>query len=62
MKDKEPVWMSYEEAMFEKEWYAQREQELLRSWGLGWLIEFCSPSNKENESNISEQGDSNLHG
>jgi hypothetical protein len=42
------MWMSYEEAMFEKEWYARREQELLRSWGLSWLIDFCTPSNKEN--------------
>jgi hypothetical protein len=48
MEDKK--WMSFEEAEFERQWYARREQELLRSWGLGWLIEFCSrPINKEED-------------
>ena len=42
MKDKEPVWMSFKEAEFERKWYAKREQELLESWGLGWIAEFCS--------------------
>lgn len=60
--ENEPVWMSYAEAKAHKDLMHSREQELLRSWGLGWLIDFCSPSNKENESDISEQGGSDIPG
>jgi len=48
--EKDSVWMTYEEAEFERQWYARREQELLRSWGLGWIADFCSkPIDKNNE-------------
>lgn len=42
------VWIPYAEYKAHERLYQEREQELLRSWGLGWMIEFCSKSNKDN--------------
>lgn len=51
-EDESSKWMSYEEYKANERLYKEREQELLRSWGLGWIAEFCStPFKAEDERN-----------